>query len=31
MCFEADHTTCHRALIVQELRTRRPDLQVEHL
>lgn len=31
MCFEADHTTCHRALIVQELRNRRPDLRVEHL
>ncbi len=31
MCFEASHTTCHRALVVQELRERRPDLQVEHL
>lgn len=31
MCFEADHASCHRALIVQELRERRPDLQVKHL
>lgn len=31
MCFEADHTTCHRALIVEELRDRHPELQVEHL
>ena len=31
MCFEADDTTCHRALIAQELRERRPELQVEHL
>ncbi len=31
MCFEADHTSCHRALIVQELHRRCPDLRVEHL
>jgi uncharacterized protein (DUF488 family) len=31
MCFEADHRTCHRALIVQELRERRPNVRVEHL
>ena len=31
MCFEADHTSCHRALIVQELHGRCPDLRVEHL
>jgi uncharacterized protein (DUF488 family) len=31
LCFEADHTTCHRALIVEELRDRCPGLQVKHL
>jgi uncharacterized protein (DUF488 family) len=31
LCFEADHTTCHRSLIVDELRERLPALRVEHL
>lgn len=31
LCFEADHTRCHRALIVDELYARLPDLRVEHL
>lgn len=31
LCFEADHTTCHRSLIVDELHARLPDLAVEHL
>lgn len=31
LCFEHDHRECHRALIVQELRTRVPGLRVEHL
>lgn len=31
MCFEADHATCHRALIIDELRERLPDLVVTHL
>jgi uncharacterized protein (DUF488 family) len=31
LCFEADHATCHRDLLVQELRFRLPDLEVEHL
>lgn len=31
LCFEDDHRTCHRAVLVQELRQRLPDLSVEHL
>lgn len=31
LCFEEDHRTCHRAVIVEELRERLPDLRVEHL
>lgn len=31
LCFEADHTTCHRSLIVDELHARVADLDVEHL
>ena len=31
LCFEHDHRDCHRALIVEELRERCPDLCVEHL
>ncbi|MGO9789145.1 MAG: DUF488 family protein [Solirubrobacteraceae bacterium] len=29
--FEHDHRACHRALIVEELRQRLPELVVEHL
>lgn len=31
LCFEADHTTCHRDLLVEELHVRLPGLQVDHL
>lgn len=31
MCVEHDHATCHRALLVDELRRRIPHLRVEHL
>jgi uncharacterized protein (DUF488 family) len=31
LCFEAAHTTCHRVLIVDEVRKRLPTLRVEHL
>jgi uncharacterized protein (DUF488 family) len=31
MCFEHDHSRCHRALIVDELRERIPNLRVKHL
>jgi uncharacterized protein (DUF488 family) len=31
MCFEADHRTCHRTLLVAELVQRRPGLRVQHL
>jgi uncharacterized protein (DUF488 family) len=31
MCWEDDHRTCHRDVIVAELRRLVPDLQVEHL
>jgi uncharacterized protein (DUF488 family) len=31
MCFENDHSTCHRSVIVDELRARIPELRVEHL
>jgi uncharacterized protein (DUF488 family) len=31
MCWEHDHRTCHRDVIVSELRRLVPDLQVEHL
>ncbi|MEN0015850.1 MAG: DUF488 domain-containing protein, partial [Solirubrobacteraceae bacterium] len=31
LCFEESHTVCHRAVIVDELRERVPDLRVEHL
>jgi hypothetical protein len=31
MCFEDDHKTCHRSVIVEELRARIPGLRVEHL
>lgn len=31
LCFEQDHRTCHRSLIVEELRERVPELKVEHL
>lgn len=31
LCFEHDHRDCHRALVVEELRERCPDLSVEHL
>ncbi len=31
LCFEHDHETCHRAVLVEELRERLADLHVEHL
>jgi uncharacterized protein (DUF488 family) len=31
LCFEADHTTCHRNVIVDELRARVPALRIQHL
>jgi len=31
LCFEEDHRTCHRTLIVSELRERVPELRVENL
>jgi uncharacterized protein (DUF488 family) len=31
LCFEADHATCHRDVIVDELRHRMPALRVRHL
>jgi uncharacterized protein (DUF488 family) len=31
LCFEDDHRTCHRAVLVDELRERLADLRVEHL
>lgn len=31
LCFEADHRTCHRAVIVEELEKRLPRLQRRHL
>jgi uncharacterized protein (DUF488 family) len=31
LCFESDHRTCQRALIVEELKRRLPGLRVEHL
>jgi uncharacterized protein (DUF488 family) len=31
MCFEQDHKTCHRSVIVEELRARIAELRVEHL
>lgn len=31
MCFEADHRTCHRTLLVDELAVRRPGLVVTNL
>jgi uncharacterized protein (DUF488 family) len=31
LCFERDHETCHRQVIVDELLQRLPTLQVEHL
>ncbi len=31
MCFEADHRTCHRSLLVDELAVRRPGLVVKNL
>jgi uncharacterized protein (DUF488 family) len=31
LCFEAEHDECHRAIIVDALETRRPDLDVVHL
>jgi uncharacterized protein (DUF488 family) len=31
LCFEADHTTCHRSVIVDELRTRVGALEVVNL
>lgn len=31
MCFEQDHETCHRQVIVDELLARLPALRVEHL
>jgi len=31
LCFERDHTMCHRAVIVDSLRALQPGLTVEHL
>lgn len=31
LCFEADHGSCHRAVIIEELERRLPQLEVEHL
>ena len=31
LCFEADHTECHRSVIIDELRSREPALRVRHL
>jgi len=31
LCFERDPATCHRSVIVDELRERMPSLRVEHL
>lgn len=31
LCFEADHTTCHRNVIVDELLARTPALRIKHL
>jgi len=31
LCFERDHTTCHRHLVVSELQRATPELQVIQL
>ncbi len=31
LCYEQDHRSCHRAVIVEELKMRLPSLHVEHL
>ncbi|MDX6582607.1 MAG: hypothetical protein QOI10_1791 [Solirubrobacterales bacterium] len=31
LCFEADHRSCHRAVIVEELEKRLPELEARHL